>query len=61
LWAKALKDQKLALDIAWKTDEFIEVPINKQGKTIIVPKPILMEITLYGINMEELKNCAKQA
>ena len=47
---QGLKDQNVAIDIAWKKDEFIEVPLNRAGKTIKVPKPILMEITLNGIN-----------
>lgn len=57
---RGLKGQKLALDIAWKKDELIRVPLNEEGETITVPKPILMEISLDDINFEELEKAEKE-
>lgn len=57
---QALKGQNIALDIAWKENEFIKVPLNRKGKTIVVPKPVLMEITLNGMNFKAMDEYAKK-
>ena len=55
---EGLKDSKLTIDIAWEANERQEVPIN--GKTIVVPKPRLIEMHLSHVNREALKAKAKE-